>query len=294
MSKKEHNRNFYLFISPWIIGFLLFTLYPIVSSFYFSLTDYDAAHTPNFVGLSNYISAFQDPVFAVSIKVTFYYTLISVPLGLILSLIFAMLLNANVSCKGAFRTFMYLPSMISGVSLSLLWSWIFNPQFGIVNHLLSLMNVEGPLWLMDENWAVPSLIIMSLWTTGEGMVLFLAALQGVPKNLIEASVLDGAKFFDRLRNVTLPMISPIFLFQLIIGLINSFQVFTQAFVMTKGGPHYATTFYVINIYQNAFVNFKMGYASALSWMLLIGVMAITWFILKFSKRYVYYQGGENN
>jgi len=294
LNKKEQNRNFFLFISPWIIGFLLFTLYPVVSSFYFSLTDYDATRAPNFVGLSNYIYAFQDPVFAISIKATLYYTLLSVPLGLLLSLVFAMLLNANVACKGAFRTFMYLPSMISGVSLSLLWSWIFNPQFGIANYLLSLMHVQGPLWLMDENWAVPSLIIMSLWTTGEGMVIFLAALQGIPKSLIEASVLDGANWHHRLWNVTMPMISPIFLFQLIIGLINSFQVFTQAFVMTKGGPHYATTFYVYNIYQNAFMNFKMGYASALSWMLLIAVMLVTWFIFKFTNRFVYYQGGENN
>jgi multiple sugar transport system permease protein len=269
-------------------------MYPILASFFYSFTDYNITNSPNFVGLQNYIAAFHDDVFLKSIQATLYFTVLSVPTGLLLSLIFALLLNQQKKAKGLFRTLMYLPSMISGVSMSLLWVWIFNPQYGMANYLLSFFGIQGPAWLCSETWAVPSLIIMSFWTTGEGMVLFLAALQGVPKSLNEAAILDGANWFDRFCNVTMPMISPVFLFQLIINIINSFQVFTQAFVMTQGGPHYATTFYVYNIYLNAFANFKMGYASALSWMLLVVVMVVTALIMKFSNRFVYYEGGQNS
>lgn len=293
MKRKTQTFHFYLFILPWILGFLIFSLYPILASLFYSFTDYNITSSPTFIGFNNYISAFHDEIFWRSIKATLYYTALSVPIGLLLSLFFALLLNQQMFGKGLFRTLMYLPSMISGVSMSLLWVWIFNPQYGMANYLLSLVGIQGPAWLSSETWAVPSLIIMSFWTTGEGMVLFLAALQGVPKSLNEAAILDGANWFDRFRNVTIPMISPVFLFQLIINVINSFQVFTQAFVMTQGGPHYATTFYVYNIYQKAFVDFKMGFASSLSWMLLIVVMAVTALIMKFSNKYVYYEGGEN-
>lgn len=294
MKKKKETLCFYSFIFPWLIGFAIFTLYPILASFYYSFTKYDITSPPVFIGLQNYIAAFHDEVFFKSVQATLYYTLLSIPIGLTISLVFAMLLNANLFAKGLFRTFLYLPTMISGVSMSLLWTWIFNPQYGLANYLLSLVHIQGPHWLTDEHWAIPSLVIMSLWTNGEGIMLFLAALQGVPKSLTEAALLDGANWSDRFKNITLPMISPIFLFQLVVGIINSFQVFTQAFVMTNGGPHYATTFYVFYIYQNAFSNFKMGYASALSWMLLAAVMIITFFIMKFSNRYVYYEGGENS
>lgn len=294
MKKRTQTVHFYLFILPWLLGFLIFSMYPILASFFYSFTDYNITNSPNFVGLQNYIAAFHDDVFLKSIQATLYFTVLSVPTGLLLSLIFALLLNQQKKAKGLFRTLMYLPSMISGVSMSLLWVWIFNPQYGMANYLLSFFGIQGPAWLCSETWAVPSLIIMSFWTTGEGMVLFLAALQGVPKSLNEAAILDGANWFDRFCNVTMPMISPVFLFQLIINIINSFQVFTQAFVMTQGGPHYATTFYVYNIYLNAFANFKMGYASALSWMLLVVVMVVTALIMKFSNRFVYYEGGQNS
>lgn len=294
MKKKKETFYFYIFILPWLIGFVVFTLYPILASFYYSFTSYNVTSAPVFIGLQNYINAFHDEVFYKSVQATLYYTLLSIPIGLAISLIFAMLLNANLFAKGMFRTFLYLPTMISGVSMSLLWTWIFNPQYGLANFLLSLVNIQGPHWLTNENWAIPSLVIMSLWTNGEGIMLFLAALQGVPQSLTEAALLDGANWFHRFQNITLPMISPIFLFQLVVGVINSFQVFTQAFVMTNGGPHYATTFYVFYIYQNAFSNFNMGYASALSWMMLVAVTIITFFIMKFSNRYVYYEGGENS
>ncbi|MDD2971328.1 MAG: sugar ABC transporter permease [Lachnospiraceae bacterium] len=293
MTRKKQTKYFFLFISPWIIGFLAFTIYPMLSSLFFSLTDYDALTAPVFVGLENYKEVLHDPILKISVKATLWYTLLNVPIGLLLSLLLAMLLNATRRCKGFFRTVLYLPSMVSGVSLALLWSWIFNPEYGVANYLLGKLGIQGPLWLMDEKWAVPSLAIMSFWSIGTGIVLFLAALQGVPRSLTEAAVLDGANWYMRLRHVTLPMISPIFLFQLIIEFINSFQVFTQAFVMTKGGPHYATNFYVYYIYQNAFVNFRMGYASALSWILLAVVMIVTVLIMKCSDRFVYYEGGDN-
>lgn len=293
MKQSRQTFYFYLFIAPWILGFLIFVFYPILSSLYYSFTDYNLVNKATFIGLDNYTNMIKDPIFARSVKATLYFTLLSVPTGLILSLSFALLLNQNLPGRGVFRTLMYLPSMVSGVAMSLLWLWIFNPQIGLANYLLSLIHIAGPGWLITEKWAIPALIIMSFWTVGGGMVIFLAAVQGVPQSLIEASILDGAGRWKRFWNVTLPMISPIFLFQLIMGVIASFQVFTQAFIMTNGGPHYATTFYVFYIYQNAFVNFKMGYASALSWLLLISVMTLTVLILKFSDKFVYYEGGDN-
>jgi len=301
MKKKWQMLYFYLFISPWIIGFLVFELYPILSSLYYSFLTYNIINPPVFAGLKNFANALgfgntQDGfIFWKSVQVTSYYTIISVPLGLILSLIFALLINQRIPGKGIFRTLMYLPGMVSGVSLSLLWLWIFNPQYGLMNYLLSLAGIEGPAWMASERWALPAIIIMSFWATGEGMVLFLAALQGVPRELEEACVLDGANGPQRFLHITIPMISPIILFQLIINIINSFQLFTQAYVMTNsGGPHYATTFYVYNIYVNAFKNYRIGYASALSWMLLVFIMILTAAIMKFSDRFVYYEGGENS
>lgn len=293
MKQKYQTFYFYLFIAPWLIGFLVFTLYPILASAFYSFTNYDLTSSATLVGFSNYASIAKDPIFFKAIKATLYFTLLSVPTDLILSISFALLLNQKLPGKGLFRTIMFLPSMVSGVAMSLLWVWIFNPQVGLANYLLSLIHVNGPNWLIDEKWAIPSLIIMSFWTVGNGMVIFLAAIQGVPESLNEAAILDGAGRWRRFCNVTFPMISPIFLFQLIMGIINSFQVFTQAFVMTEGGPHYATTFYVYYIFENAFVNFKMGYASALSWLLLIVVMTLTIIIMKGSNRFVYYEGGEN-
>ncbi|MCL2342708.1 MAG: sugar ABC transporter permease [Firmicutes bacterium] len=294
MSSRKQSKYFYLFIAPWIVGFLAFTLYPLIASLFFSFTKYDAVHPATWIGLQNFINLFQDKIFFISIRQTLYYTLVSVPLGLLVSLSFAMLLNSCMRLKGMFRTFLYLPSMVTGVSLSLLWMWILNPQYGVLNYLLSLVGIQGPQWMGSKVWAVPALILMSLWGVGEGMVLFLAALKGVPQSLTEASLLDGAGWWQRFRHVTLPMISPIFLFQLIISLINSFQVFTQAFVMTKdGGPAYATTFYVYYLYKNAFANFKMGYASAMAWLLLLFTMLVALFIIKSSSKMVHYEGGAN-
>lgn len=287
MRIKRETLYFYMFISPWIIGFLIFTAYPLLLSLYYSFTEYNAATAPIFVGLSNFKAIFKDELFYRSIKATIIYTITCVPIGLFLSLCFAMLLNRQIPGKTLFRTFLYFPSMVSGIALSLLWIWIFNPQIGFLNYFLSFFGIKGQMWLQDVKLALPSLVLMSLWGLGTSTIIFLASLQGVSESLYEAAKLDGCNSIRRFFNITLPMISPVFLFQLVTGLIGGFQVFTQAFVMTKGGPNYSTFFYVFYLYQKGFADFELGYASGLSWILMVGIVIITFLILKFSNRYVY-------
>ncbi len=289
MAKREE-RYFYLCISPWIAGFLIFTAGPIVASLFFSFCNYDVVTPPNWVGIQNYKRLISDPLFWQSLKVTSYFSLASVPLGIILSLIIAILLNQNIKGLTWFRTIYYMPSVISGVAVALLWMWIFNPEFGVLNFLLwELFHIQGPAWLMSEEWVIPALIIMSLWGIGGDIVIYLAGLQGIPTELYEAAEIDGANSFNKFLNITIPMMSPVLLFTLIMGIINSFQVFTQAYVMTRGGPHYASLFYVLYIYQNAFQFFSMGYASALSWILFLIILALTFLIFKSSPLWVYYE-----
>jgi multiple sugar transport system permease protein len=294
MMKEERReaKYFYLFASPWLVGFVVFALFPAAASFYYSLTDYDIIHAPVYVGLGNFRELFQDDQFWKSVQVTLKYTFISVPLTLLLSLFFALLINRRIPFRGFFRTAMYFPSMISGVSMSLMWFWVFNPQAGLFNYGLSLFGIDPIHWFLDETYALWALIIMSFWGMGGGMLIFLAGLQGVPVHLLEAAKLDGAGPIRTFRSVTLPMISPVFLFQLIIGIIDSFQVFTQAYTITQGGPNYSTWFYVYNIYINAFKNFRYGYASAMAWVLLVAVMIVTYAIIRLSNRFVYYEGGS--
>ncbi|WP_152663611.1 carbohydrate ABC transporter permease [Paenibacillus wulumuqiensis] len=283
----------YAFISPWIIGFTVFALFPILASLYYSFTDYDIIHSPRWVGLDNYREMFADDLYWNSVMVTLKYTFISVPLQLLLAMGFALLLNQKLPFKGFFRTAMYFPSMVSGVAMSLLWYWVFNPQIGLFNYVLSWFGVKGPAWLMDPDTALYSLIIMSFWGVGGAMIIFLAGLQGVPTSLLEAARLDGAGRLSIFWHVTLPMISPVLLFQLILGVIESFQVFTQAFVMTHGGPNYSTWFYVYGLYTSAFKEYRAGYSSAMAWILLIVVLIVTYIIMKLSNRYVYYEGGKS-
>lgn len=291
--RRRETRSFYAFISPWLIGFIVLTLYPVLSSLYYSFTDYDVIHDPVWVGFGNFNELFQDEQFWNSISVTLKYTFISVPLTLSLSLLLAILINQKVPFQGFFRTAIYFPSMISGVAMSLLFFWVFNPQAGLFNYVLSWFGVEPIAWLLDAKYAMSALIIMTFWGMGTGMLIFLAGLQGVPSSLLEAAKLDGAGRWRTFWAVTFPMISPVFLFQFIIGIIESFQVFTQAYTVTQGGPSYSTWFYVYNIYINAFKNFRYGYASAMAWLLLIAVMIVTYLIMKTSNKYVYYEGGKN-
>lgn len=289
-SKKEE-RYFYLFISPWLIGFFLFTAGPMIASLYFSFSQYNMVKPPQWIGLKNYINLISDPLFWQSLKVTSIYSFFSVPLGITFSLIIALLLNQKVRGLAWFRTIFYTPSVISGVAVSLLWMWIFNPEFGILNYLLwKIFRIKGPAWLFDEFWVLPALIIMSLWGIGGGIVIYLASLQGIPTELYEAAEIDGASSWNKFWRVTLPLITPVIFFNLITGIIGSFQVFTQGYVMTGGGPHYASLFYVLYLYQEAFLSFNMGYASALAWILFLIILFFTLIIFKSSSLWVYYEG----
>jgi len=288
----------YGFVSPWIIGFILLTAGPMIFSLYLSLTRATLLSPPKWVGLDNYLHMVaDDPLFFTSLWNTVYFVAFSVPLGLLVSLILALLLHQRLKGIGVFRTVFFLPSITNMVAVSVLWLWIFNPEFGLINTFLDAFGIRGPMWLQSESWAKPALIIMSLWGIGGTMIIFLAALQGVPQNLYEAAELDGAGKIRKFWHVTLPMISPAFVFNLIIGVIGSFQVFTQAFVMTggaqpgsEGGPNNATLFYVLYLYKKAFQEFRMGYASALAWVLFIIILLCTVVLMKMSKSRVYYEG----
>jgi multiple sugar transport system permease protein len=293
-SRKE-GLFFFIFISPWILGFLIFLAGPIVASFYFSLTFYDVLDPPQFLGLQNYQDLTSDDLFWQSLKVTTEYSLFSVPLGIAFALGIALLLNLKIPLIAFFRTIYYLPSVISGVAVSVLWLWILNPAFGILNWALStFLHIRGPQWLYDEQWALPSLVLMSLWSVGGSMILYLAGLQGVPTELYEAASLDGAHAGRRFWHITLPGISPVLLFTLITGIISSFQTFTQASVMTQGGPHYATFFYVYYLWQTAFggSTIDMGYASAMAWILFVLVFLLTILLLVSSRLWVFYEGAD--
>ncbi len=281
----------YFFIFPWILGLVMFTGGPIIASFILSLCDYDIVNPPNFVGLANYKRMFtEDPLFYQSLKVTSIYTFVAVPLGLVFSLMVAILMNRKIKGISLFRTIYYAPAVVTGVSLSLLWVWIFNPEFGVFNLILSKFGIQGLGWLASTKWALPALIIMSFWGVGGPMLIYLAGLQGIPTALYEAAEIDGASSWFKFWKITIPMITPVIFFNLVMGIIGSFQVFTQGYVMTGGGPHYATLFYVLHLYNNAFQWFKMGYASALAWVLFIIIFACTLFIFKFSATWVYYEG----
>ncbi|HUX86838.1 MAG TPA: sugar ABC transporter permease [Chloroflexota bacterium] len=285
----------YIFLSPWLIGLLVFTIGPIVASFYLSFTDYQVMSPPRWVGLANYEKAFiGDNLFWPSLWVTLKYALVVVPVGLFGSLVLAMLLNQGKKGSSALRTVFYVPSLVPAVALALLWIWLFHPEVGPINVALSYAHIKGPAWLTDDHWALTALIIISLWASvgGNTMLIFLAGLQGVPSALLDAASIDGAGRFAKFRHVTLPMISPTLLFNLILGVIGALKVFTLAFVATQGGPNYSTWFFALHIYQQAFSYFRMGYGSALAWLFVVILLAFTYLQLRVSRRWVYYAGGE--
>jgi multiple sugar transport system permease protein len=281
----------FLFVSPWAVGFLVFGLYPIVMSLYYSLCRYDVLRIPQFVGLGNYMTLLtQDTYFWTAVGNTLYYTLFKAPLSILGSLLLAILMNNAFPGMRIFRTIFFLPSLLGGVVVSVLWMWMFNPQFGLVNSALTFLGVQGPLWLQSPSWSKPSLILMSLWTIGGGrMLVFLAALQNVPHELYEVVDLDGGGWWKKFIHVTLPMISPVVFLWFVLEVIVSFQVFTEAYVMTKGGPLNSTLFYNLYLYYKAFDDFDMGYASALAWLLLLLALVITIVQFKFGKYWVHYE-----
>jgi len=282
--------NCYLFISPWIVGFSVFIIGPMVASFILSFAQCSIISPAKFVGLNNYIYMFtKDSAFRQSLKVTFIYTMGSVPLNLIGSLGLALLLNQKIPALAWFRTGYYLPAIMTGVPVALLWMWIFNPEYGIMNQLLYIFGIQGPAWLFSPEWVIPAFIIMSFWTIGGSMILYLAGLQGIPTQLYEAAKIDGANKWYSFWKITLPLVTPIIFFNLVMSIIGSFQIFTQAFVMTKGGPMNASLLYVLYLYRNAFSYFKMGYACGLAWILFFIILFFTALLFKSSNRWVYYE-----
>ncbi len=280
----------YIFASPWLIGFVLLTAAPVVSSFYFSFTDYPLVQAPVFSGLSNYRQLLTaDPRFVKAIYNTLFMVVLGVPLHMVAGLAVALLLNQHIKGLAIYRTIFFLPSQVSGVALALLWGWILNPQFGIVSRAFNLINVVAPVWLSDPTWVKPAFVIMGLWGVGQSMIIWLGGLQSIPEQFYEAAEIDGAARLRRFFSITLPLLSPTIFFVFTTGIIGSFQIFTQAFVLTSGGPNDATLFYALYIYQEAFQFFQMGYACALAWILFVIVMSITLLNLKFAKSWVYYE-----
>jgi len=289
----------YVFIAPWLVGFLIFTAGPMLASLYLSFCKYDL-HTLTWVGTRNYqVLLTRDPLFAKSLTNTALYVLFSVPIGLTGSLLIALLLNQRVKGIAFFRTAFYLPSLVPAVASALVWQWVFHPDAGILNYGIFTFGklighpLKGTQWLQDPKTALASLILMSLWGIGGArMIIFLAGLQGVPDQLYEAASLDGARTWATFRHVTLPMLSPTLFFNLVLGIIGSFQVFTSAYVMTNGGPNNATLLYVLYLYNNAFRYFKMGKASAMAWILFVILLVFTLIQFRNSSRWVYYEGAD--
>jgi len=282
--------SFYICITPWAIGFLAFTLGPLVASFLLAFTRYDAFTAPEWVGLQNYRNIFADELTWQALKVTAYYTFGAVAATVTGALILATLLNQKIPLLSIWRTIYYLPVVTSGVAISLLWMWIFQPHYGLMNSLLwSLLRIKGPMWFFDPKWTIPTFIIMAAWGVGGPMLIYLAAMQGVPTQLYEAAIIDGANAVQRYRHITLPMISPAIFFNTVLSVIGSFQVFTPAFIITEGGPRYASYFFVYHLYQQAFLLFRMGYASGLAWVLFAVILIFTLLLFRGGERMVYYE-----
>ncbi len=281
----------YLFISPWIVGFLIFTLGPFLASLALSFTEWDLIGQPKFNGADNYVQLVQDPLFWQSLKVTTLYSIGRVPLGIIVGIATAMLLNRPIRFIGIWRVIYYMPVVLPPVAVSMLWMWIFNPDFGILNGILwTLFGIHGPAYLQDEFWVLPSLMMMAVWgMLGRNMIIYLSGLQSVAPELYEAADIDGAGAWHKFFRITLPMLTPIIFFNLVMGLMDSFKLFTQAYVMTQGGPRYASLFYVYYLYQHAFQRFHMGYASAMAWVFFIILMGFTLLVFRSSKAWVYYE-----
>lgn len=281
------------FISPWLIGFLAFTAYPMVASLYYSFSAYNGLAPPRWIGLQHYVYAFtQDPLFWLAVNRTVVWVIVTVPLGILGSLLAAVLLNRGLRGNHFYRTAFFLPSLTPVVAAALLWIWILNPRVGILNATLEqVTGLRGPNWLSDIDWALPSLAAISLWTGigGNRMLIFLAGLQGIPPELYEAAEIDGAGAFSRFWNVTVPLISPAIFFNLVLGIIFSFRVFAFAYVATNGGPARATYFYALHLYNQAFQSFDLGYGSALAWILFLVVLVLTVANMQLSKRWVHYE-----
>lgn len=280
----------YFYIAPWVLGFLLFTLGPLVFSLVMSFHDWPVSGKPSFIGTENYVNMIAyDPDFKQSFMVTLKFAMIFVPYNIGLALILALLLNHLKTGAGIFKTIFYLPSVISGVALVMIWSWVYNNEYGILNYMLSLIGIEGPNWLQAPRWAIMAIVISSLWGLGGTMLIFLMGLKAVPKDLYESAILMGANGLQRFWHITLPMITPVLLFNIITSIIAAFQQLTIALLLTKGGPLKSTYFFAMYVYDNAFKHGDMGYAAAGSWIMFLIVVTLTMIVFKSSSAWVFYE-----
>jgi multiple sugar transport system permease protein len=293
--RRREARAGLLFVLPWVLGLLAFKTYPVLATFYLSFTDYNIIQPPHWIGLQNYVTIFTaDTDFWNAVGNSAYYALISVPLGLVVSLLLALVLNMNARGVGIYRTLFYLPALAPPIVATVVFLMLLDPDAGLVNTLLRNVGLPGPGWFSDPAWSKPALILLSLWGTGTATLIFLAGLQEVPRTLLEAAVIDGAGPWQRFWNVTLPLLSPVVLFNLVMGVIYSFQVFTQALTVggTSGDPLGSTLMFMVLIYNNAFRYFQMGYSEALSVLLFLAVVVLTLLIFRSSRIWVYYEGGQ--
>ena len=279
----------YLTISPWLVGFLVFTLGPMLASIVISMFDTDFMTKWNFIGLSWYGTLANDTLVRKSLINTAYYAFGAVPLSTTIALCIAVLLNQGVVGQGVWRTIYYLPSVVSGVAIALLWKWLYNPEVGLFNAMLAGIGIRGPMWLSSEEWAMPSLIIMAGWSSGAAMLIFLAGLRGIPTALYEAASIDGAGSIRKFLSITIPMLTPTILFNVVMNIIASWQVFTQSFTMTEGGPSNATLTLVLYIYRKGFQQFFFGYAAAVAWLLFLVILVFVLFAIRSSNRWVQYE-----
>lgn len=281
----------WLFISPWILGFLFFTLGPLVFSFVMSLYDWPVVGEREFIGVENYTTMVRyDPQFWNSLWITVKFAGLFVPLNIILAFLLAVLLNLNLRGTAIFRTAFYLPSVISGVALATIWAWIYSKEYGLLNYMLSFAGIEGPNWLGDTGWAIVAITIASLWGLGGSMLIFLAGLQSIPKELYEAARVSGVPVWAQVTHITLPMLSPMILFTLITSIISAFQQLTIALLLTDGGPVGSTYFFAMYIYKTAFRFHDMGYAAAMSWVMFLIILALSMLVMRWSSAWVYYEG----
>lgn len=281
----------YLFISPWLLGFLIFTIGPMVVSLYWGFTKYEFPLPPRWIGLQNYAQAFtKDELFPRALWNTAYYVLFSVPLGLAASLLLALLLDRKIAGRALWRTVYYVPSIVPAVVTAFLFGYLFQPDYGLVNALLAKFGIKGPGWFNSVQWVKPTFILLALWGAGGAtMIIFLAGLQNIPTELYEAADVDGAGRLSKFWNITIPMLSPTIFFNLVTGIIAAFKIFTTAYVATGGGPYYASYFYVLHLFNNFFKYLNMGYASALAWILFVIIMVFTLIQIRFARRWVYYE-----
>jgi multiple sugar transport system permease protein len=284
-------RNGILFCLPWLVGLAAFVLFPLASALYYSLCEYSVLLSPVFIGGGNYVDLLGDALFWKSLYNTTYYAIGAVGLGLVTSLTLALLLNSKVRGLALYRTLFFLPSLIPVVAGSILWMWMYHGENGILNTALGWLGIRGPAWLADPRWAKTAIVLMAVWGAGHSMVIYLAGLQDVPVAVYEAAIIDGAGYWRRLWHVTIPMISPVIYFNVIMGTIGAFQVFTQALIMTDatGAPERSTLFYVLQLYNVGFEDLRMGYACAMAWVLFVIILALTVLLTKVSKRWVHYE-----